>query len=152
LKVNKISSKEKMENTEPATRSNRDRLFERFLKVRKRPFYNRNRAIKKKTPSATTRPYRRLKRRWHRRVHPGWQKFLEEHPVSADLQAVIGRPKASWGQIVSLIWTYIRENKLQKQGNGRIFVPDQALARVVGNEGQELDGFKMMAYLNAHIL
>jgi DNA topoisomerase-1 len=58
----------------------------------------------------------------------------------------------SRGQIVRLIWRYIKDHNLQKQGNGRIFVPDQALARVVGNEGQELDGFKMMAYLNAHIV
>jgi upstream activation factor subunit UAF30 len=145
--VNKISSKEKMD-----VRLDRDRVFDRRLKVRREPFFRRNHRIHSKSGTPKMAGFKTIKRKRHHKANPGWTNILKQHLVSTDLQAVIGRSMCSRGQIVSLIWKYIRDHRLQKQGNGRIFVPDQTLARVVGNEGQELHGFKIMASINAHII
>ena len=131
-----------------------NRIVRRRIKVRRRPYYYRNHQVKRANPAVPNQRagFRGRKRRYHTRVHPGWKKVTKVHRVSADLQAVIGVPRASRGQIVSLIWTYIRTHNLKNQVNGRLFVPDETLARVVGNEGQEMDGFRMMAPINQHII
>jgi len=133
-------------------RLDRDRIFDRRLKVRREPFFRQNHRIRCKSGTPKMAGFKTKKRKRHHRPNPGWTNVLKPHLVSADLQAIIGRPRASRGQIVSLIWKYIRDHRLQKQGNGRIVIPDQTLARVVGTEGQELHGFKMMASINAHII
>jgi chromatin remodeling complex protein RSC6 len=130
-------------------------IWKRKSKVRHRPYYYRNHKVKRRNPAQPNEQagFKQRKRRLHKRVHPGWSKVSKELPVSTDLQAVIGRPRASRGQIVSLIWRYIRDHRLQNRDNGRLFVPDQTLAKVVGNEGQLLDGFKIIfAAINAHII
>jgi chromatin remodeling complex protein RSC6 len=154
LKVNKISSKEKMENQNPEQIANRQRIWRRVSKIRQRPYYYKNHKVKRKVQIRPNERagFRQRRRRFHRRVHPGWRKVTKELRVSADLQAVIGRPRASRGQIVSLIWRYVRDHRLQNTGNGRLFYPDETLARVVGIQGQLMDGFRMMSYLNAHIM
>jgi chromatin remodeling complex protein RSC6 len=144
-----------MENQNPEQIANRNRIWRRRSKIRQRPYYYRNHKVKRKVQIRPNERagFRQRRRRFHRRVHPGWKKVTKELRVSADLQAVIGRPRASRGQIVSLIWRYIRDHRLQNRDNGRLFVPDQTLARVVGNEGQLLDGFKIIfAAINAHII
>jgi chromatin remodeling complex protein RSC6 len=142
MDIDKISNKNMM------------RVFNRGAKVRRRPYYHKNHKIKRRSPTGRDElaGYRKRKRRWHRKGHPGWKQLDKKLQVSAELQAIIGKPRASRSQVVKLIWRYIRVHKLQKKDNGRIFVPDQKLARVVGNEGRELDGFKMMASVNAHFV
>ena len=51
---------------------------------------------------------------------------------------------------VAAIWRYIKAKKLQVEGRGRFFVPDGRLAKVLGNEGKEVDGLKMMSFLKNH--
>jgi len=51
---------------------------------------------------------------------------------------------------VASIWKYIKAKKLQVEGRGRYFIPDERLAAVIGNEGKEMDGMKMMSYLKNH--
>ncbi len=133
-------------------RLDRDRIFDRRLKVRREPFFRQNHRIRCKAGTPKMAGFKTKKRKRHHKANPGWANVLKPHLVSTDLQAIIGRPRASRCQIVSLIWTYIKENKLQKQGNGRIFVPDQILARVVGNEGEDFDGLGILASVNAHII
>ena len=143
-----------MENQNPEQIANRQRIWRRVSKIRQRPYYYKNHKVKRKVQIRPNERagFRQRRRRFHRRVHPGWKKVTKELRASADLQAVIGRPRASRGQIVSLIWRYIRDHRLQNSGNGRLFYPDETLARVVGIQGQLMDGFRMMSYLNAHIM
>jgi chromatin remodeling complex protein RSC6 len=126
----------------------------RRAKVHLRRQYSRDHKIKKRIRSRVNAGarFRQKKRRFHRRAHPGWKKITKEYQVSADLQAVIGRPRASRGQISNLIWRYIRDHHLQNQGNARLFTPDVTLARLVGNQGRLLDGIRMMDVVNAHIV
>jgi chromatin remodeling complex protein RSC6 len=72
-------------------------------------------------------------------------------PMNVDdaLAAVIGSKKASRPQCIKGLWTYIKKHKLQDPINGRLFTPDQKMAKIFGHK--KMNGFRMAKYLNKHI-
>ena len=75
-----------------------------------------------------------------------------EYYVDSVLETIIGQPRASISQMVRLIWNYIKQHNLQKPGNGRIIIPNADLAKFMGEEGQEINGFAMAKYISQHLL
>merc|ERR1711994_36899 len=69
-------------------------------------------------------------------------------PVTVDdtLAAIIGKKKASRAQVIKGLWTYIKKHKLQDPNNGRLFTPDQKMAKLFGHK--KMNGFSMAKYLN----
>jgi len=75
------------------------------------------------------------------------QKFrADEH-----LERVTGEQFATRAQFVSLVWKYIKENNLQTKEDGRVIVPDETLSRVMGQQGEQINAFKMLKFIELHI-
>merc|ERR1711981_714773 len=74
--------------------------------------------------------------------------LLKPMNVDDTLAAVIGKKKASRAQIIKGLWTYIKKHKLQDPNNGRLFTPDQKMAKLFGHK---MNGFSMAKYLNKHM-
>ena len=62
---------------------------------------------------------------------------------------MIGKKKASRAQCFGGLWAYIKKNKLQDPNNGRLFTPDQKMAKLFGHK--KMNGFSMAKYLNKHM-
>merc|ERR1712038_878890 len=75
--------------------------------------------------------------------------LLKPMTVDDTLAAVIGKKKASRAQIIKGLWTYIKKHKLQDPNSGRLFTPDQKMAKLFGHK--KMNGFSMAKYLNKHM-
>ena len=64
--------------------------------------------------------------------------------------AIIGVERATRPEIVHLTWNYVKTHNLQNPLNGRMFIPDQTLAAVVGAE--EVHGFQLLRLLQPHMV
>jgi chromatin remodeling complex protein RSC6 len=53
-------------------------------------------------------------------------------------------------QIVKLLWVYIREHELQKEGNKQVIVCDDKLKAVFDGE-DEVTMFSMNKFIGAHV-
>ena len=95
---------------------------------------------------------RRVKRRKCFRANSGHFNITKQHKICAALRQFVRKDTASTGEIVKAVWTYVKKKKLQCKGRGRIFVPDARLATIIGKEGVEQDGYKIMRYILKHIL
>jgi chromatin remodeling complex protein RSC6 len=62
---------------------------------------------------------------------------------------IIGKGPMPRGQVIKKIWEYIKGNKLQKPGAGRIIQPDAKLATVLGKA--DIDMLKMAGKISEHI-
>jgi chromatin remodeling complex protein RSC6 len=125
----------------------------RRKRYRARRHFNRNHIIKsKKYGTRREAGFKRLRKRWRWQRNRGHRVLAREVRVTPEMSAIIGRERASWPQMTRLIWVYIKEHKLQNPENGRLFKPDQQLARVMGTEGEYMDGFTMMKSVKRHVL
>ncbi len=70
--------------------------------------------------------------------------------VDKYLKRIIGVDRATYGQIVKLVWDYIRANKLQSPKSKTIIIPDSKLAAVVGPN--KIKHLKLMGRVKKHIL
>merc|ERR1712241_736758 len=75
--------------------------------------------------------------------------ILKPMNVDDTLAAVIGKKKGSRAQCIGGLWAYIKKHKLQDPNNGRLFTPDQKMAKIFGHK--KMNGFSMAKYLNKHI-
>ena len=66
------------------------------------------------------------------------------------LQDIIGQKLASTGDMVRLIWRYIKDKKLQCEHDRTLIKPDQKLAKLMGEEGKEMKAFGMMKFVKLH--
>ena len=110
-------------------------------KRRRKPNPNRKHRRKKRPPP------RKLVR--ENRGHGNMTRLVRGDDVLVGLTEVA---EASRPQYVRLIWQYIKQHNLQKEGDGRIIIPDQRLSRLMGEEGKEINAFTMMRYLEQHFL
>ena len=83
-------------------------------------------------------------------INKSCNNITKKFSICPALQQFTGTKEAYIGQVVAGIWRYIKAKGLQCEGRGRFFKPDERLATVLGNEGKDLDGFKMMSYLKNH--
>ena len=58
--------------------------------------------------------------------------------------------QASRGELMKLLWAYLKKNNLQCDDNKQYFVPDKKMAKVFGTE--KLRGFAMSKHIGAHLL
>jgi len=68
---------------------------------------------------------------------------------SAELAEVVGKGMLSRGQVVSKVWEYIREHKLQNPADKRNILADAKLKKVFGKD--EVTMFEMNKYLAQHL-
>merc|ERR1739848_160389 len=54
------------------------------------------------------------------------------------------------GELMKLLWAYLKKNNLQCDDNKQYFVPDKKMAKVFGTE--KLRGFGMSKHIGAHLL
>jgi chromatin remodeling complex protein RSC6 len=68
---------------------------------------------------------------------------------SADLAAITGADPLPRSQVVSKMWDYIRENKLQNPENKREILADDKLKKVFGTDRCSM--FEMNKHLSRHL-
>jgi chromatin remodeling complex protein RSC6 len=68
---------------------------------------------------------------------------------SADLAAITGKDPLPRSQVVSKMWDYIRENKLQNPENKREILADDKLKKVFGTDKCSM--FEMNKHLSRHL-
>ena len=135
---------------EQRRKENEDRAMRRYF----RSFYRNQLFDQNLSGQRPVRARRqKQKRRYRIRAHQGWRNVIKERQVDPALKAIIGVDRASWGDIIRLIWLYVKAHELQNPDNKRTFRIDDRLAAVVGNRRRHwIDGFSMMRYVKHHIL
>jgi upstream activation factor subunit UAF30 len=68
---------------------------------------------------------------------------------SKELAAVIGADPLPRGEVVSKVWEYIKQNKLQNPENGREILADDRLEKIFGKK--KVTMFEMNKYLAQHL-
>ena len=68
---------------------------------------------------------------------------------SPELAAVVGDGQMARGEVVSKVWVYIKENKLQNPDDGREILADDKLKKVFGKPRVTM--FEMNKFLAAHL-
>jgi upstream activation factor subunit UAF30 len=68
---------------------------------------------------------------------------------SSELAAVVGEGKMARGEVVSKVWVYIKEHKLQNPKDGREILADDKLKKVFGKD--KVTMFEMNKYLAQHL-
>ncbi len=68
---------------------------------------------------------------------------------SAELAAVVGEGTMARGEVVSKVWVYIKEHKLQNPDDGREILADEKLQKVFGKP--KVTMFEMNKFLAAHL-
>lgn len=68
---------------------------------------------------------------------------------SEDLAAVIGAGTMARGEVVSKVWVYIKEHKLQSPNDGRQIDADEKLQKVFGKKSVTM--FEMNKLLSQHL-
>ena len=94
---------------------------------------------------------RKPKRRAYSRPNRGTSKMYECLEADGTLAAITGKNFATRSEFLRLTWAYIKKNNLQKPGNGRIVIPNEQLAGLLGNEGREVNGFTMAGNIERHL-
>ncbi len=73
----------------------------------------------------------------------------KEYKLSDELSKVVGTDTSTRGNVMKLIWSYIKEHNLQDPNNKRTIVPDEKLAKVFGGD-QPIDMFQMTRVISSH--
>ena len=68
---------------------------------------------------------------------------------SADLAAIVGEGTMPRGEVVSKIWVYIKEHKLQDPKDGRQIMADEKLKKIFGKD--KVSMFEMNKFIAAHL-
>jgi upstream activation factor subunit UAF30 len=68
---------------------------------------------------------------------------------SEDLAAIVGANPLPRGEVVSKVWVYIKENKLQNPDDGREIMADDKLRKIFGKD--KVTMFEMNKHLAAHL-
>ena len=97
------------------------------------------------------RPVRKVKKRRAKTQNKGHANLKKEMEGDDILVELTGKASATRGEYVKLIWKYIKDNRLQKAGDGRIIVPDEKLAKLMGVQGQEMSAFVMLRFIERHL-
>ena len=68
---------------------------------------------------------------------------------SADLAEIVGKGDLPRSEVVSKVWAYIKDHKLQDAKDKRQINPDAKLGKVLG--GKSVSMFQMNKHLSAHL-
>ena len=75
--------------------------------------------------------------------------FNAPKKLSPELADIVGQKEASRGQLMKLLWTYLKEKNLQDPENRQYFTPDKKMAKVFGED--KIKGFSMAKFLTPHL-
>lgn len=75
--------------------------------------------------------------------------FNKEMTCSAELREFTGEKKIARGQLMKVIWKYVKKHDLQNPKNKREILPDKKLGAVLGNK--PIGMFKMAGKLSEHL-
>lgn len=75
--------------------------------------------------------------------------FMKPVAISDALAEIVGKGPMPRTEVTKKLWDYIKKHKLQDKDNKRNIVPDQKLAKVLGNA--TIDMFKMTSKLSKHL-
>lgn len=82
-----------------------------------------------------------------RKANPALLKPLN---CSEELEAVIGKGPHARGQVMKLLWDYIKKNNLQNPENKRNIIADDMLLPLFGGK-KEITMFEMTKLVSAHL-
>lgn len=77
-------------------------------------------------------------------------KFMQPMKVSEELAAVVGRGPMPRTEVTKKLWAYIKSNKRQDPANKRNIIPDEKLAKVLGNK-KAVNMFEMTKLVSKHL-
>ena len=97
------------------------------------------------------RPARKVKKQRKKTPNKGHANLKKEMEGDDILVELTGKTSATRGEYVKLIWKYIKDNKLQKASDGRVIVPDEKLAKLMGVQGHEMNAFLMLRFIERHL-
>lgn len=69
---------------------------------------------------------------------------------SAALAAVVGKDSISRTEVTKKLWDYIKEHNLQDSKNKRKIVPDEKLAKILGQK-EPIDMMKLATFISKHL-
>lgn len=75
--------------------------------------------------------------------------LLRELPLSAELEAVVGKGPMARSQVMKKLWEYIKKNNLQNPEKKRNIFADDKLMPIFGKK--EIDMFQMTKLVSSHI-
>ena len=75
--------------------------------------------------------------------------FMKPLTPSAELAAVVGKAPLPRTEIISKLWVYIKEHKLQDEANKRNINADAKLAKVFGKP--QVSMFEMAGLIGKHV-
>ncbi len=76
--------------------------------------------------------------------------LLKPLPLSAELEAVVGKGPLARGQVVKKLWEYIKKHDLQNPANKRNIFADDLLLPLFGGK-KEVTMFEMTKLISGHI-
>ena len=70
--------------------------------------------------------------------------------LSPELADIVGKKEASRGELMKLLWAYLKEKNLQDPENKQYFTPDKKMAKVFGED--KIKAYTMIGkYLKPHL-
>ena len=77
-------------------------------------------------------------------------KFMQPMQISDELQAIVGRGPMPRTEVTKKLWAYIKAHKRQDPNNKRNILPDEKLAKVLGNK-KSVNMFEMTKLVSKHL-
>jgi chromatin remodeling complex protein RSC6 len=87
-----------------------------------------------------------------KRTNKGYANVTKQFKLDSVLKDITGLEVASRGQVVKMVWKYIKDNNLKSSTDGRIIFPDKKLARLLGSEGKPFEAFTMSHFIESHLI
>ena len=97
------------------------------------------------------RPARRVKKKRRVTTNKGWANSQKEMRGDEVLLELTGLATGTRGQFVRGVWQYIKAHNLQTPRDGRLIIPDAPMARLMGVEGQAMNAFVMLRFIERHL-
>ena len=84
-------------------------------------------------------------------TNKGWANSQKEMRGDQVLLELTGLATGTRGQFVRGVWQYIKANNLQERYDGRMIVPDETMAMLMGTQGQPINAFTMLRHIERHL-
>lgn len=83
------------------------------------------------------------------RGHQNLKKIVKADEILHDIS---GLQYGARSDYVRLVWKYIKDHYLQDAMDGRIVVPDYRLSKLMGQQGENFNAYKMLRHIEAHVI
>ncbi len=76
---------------------------------------------------------------------------MQPMQVSEELAAIVGRGPMPRTEVTKKLWAYIKAHRRQDPNNKRNIIPDEKLAKVLGNTKKAVNMFEMTKLVSKHL-